>query len=82
MHLEQNIYEQNLLKIKISKSSHFCFQQGGNPLSSNSSETNWNFLMPFYRMNTDSLRMVYVHFHRITCQRDFSMNVLLYVDTL
>ena len=28
--------------------------------------------MPFYRMDTDSLRMVYVNFHKSICLRDFS----------
>ena len=49
---------------------------GGGALSPNSSETAWNFQTPFYRMNTDSLRMVYVNFHRPICHRDFSMTVL------
>ena len=39
---------------------------GGGALSLNSSETAWNFHTPFYRMNTESLRMVYVNFHRHT----------------
>ena len=42
------------------------------PLSSNSSEMAWNFQTPFYRMGTDSLRMVYVNFHKSICLRDFS----------
>ena len=46
---------------------------GGSTLSSNSSEMAWNFQMPFYRMDTDSLRMVYVNFHKPTITRDFSM---------
>ena len=41
-------------------------------LSLNSSEMAWNFTTPFYRMNTDSLRMVYVNFHKSFCIRDFS----------
>ena len=49
---------------------------GEDALSPNSSETAWNFQTPFYRMNTDSLRMVYVNFHRPICDRDFSMTVL------
>ena len=49
---------------------------GGNPLSPNSSETAWNFQTPFYRVNTDRLKMVYVNFHRPICHRDFSMTVL------
>ena len=28
--------------------------------------------MPFFRMDTDSLRMVYVDFHKPICPRDFS----------
>ena len=28
--------------------------------------------MPFYRMDTGSLRMVYVIFHKSICHRDFS----------
>ena len=46
--------------------------RGGSTLSSNSSEMAWNFQMPFYRMDTDSLRMVYVNFHKAICLRDFS----------
>ena len=46
--------------------------RGGSTLSSNSSEMAWNFQMPFYRMGTDSLRMVYVNFHKSICLRDFS----------
>ena len=41
-------------------------------LSPNSSEMAWNFQTPFYRMDTDSLRMVYVNFHKSICLRDFS----------
>ena len=48
---------------------------GGNPLSPNSSKTAWNFQTPFYRMDTDSLRMVYVNFHRPISHRDFFMTV-------
>ena len=48
---------------------------GGNPLSPNSSETAWNIQTPLYRMDTDSLRMVYVNFHKPICHRDFSMTV-------
>ena len=49
----------------------------GGALSSNSSETAWTFPTPFYRMNIDSPRMVYVYFHRPIYHRDFSMTVLL-----
>ena len=45
-------------------------------LSPNSSETAWTFPMPFFRMNTDSVRMVYVYFHRPIYHRDFSMTVI------
>ena len=45
---------------------------GGSTLSPNSSETGWNFQTPFYRIVTDSLRMVYVNFHKSICLRDFS----------
>ena len=48
---------------------------GGNPLSPNSSETAWNFQMPFYRMEAGSLRMVYVNFHKPICPRDFSITI-------
>ena len=43
-----------------------------NPLSQNSSETAWNFQTPFYRVDTDSLRMVCIHFYKHICIRDFS----------
>ena len=52
---------------------------GGNPLSPNFSETAWNIQTPFYRMDTDSLRMVYVNFHKPICPRDFSMTVFFYL---
>ena len=45
----------------------------GNPLSTNSSKTAWNFQTSFYRMDTDTLRMVYVNFHKPICIRDFSV---------
>ena len=48
---------------------------GGNPLSPNSSETAWNFKTPFYRMEADRLRMVYVNFHKPICPRDFSITI-------
>ena len=51
-------------------------------LSPNSSETAWNFQTPFYRMGTDSLRMIYVYFHRSICNRDFSMTVLFNGEAL
>ena len=46
---------------------------GGNPLSPNSSETAWNFKMPFYKIEVGSLRMVYVNFDKPTCPSEFSM---------
>ena len=46
-------------------------------LSSISSELAWTFPAPFYRMNIDSSRMVYVYFHRSIYHWDFSMTVLL-----
>ena len=49
----------------------------GGALLSNYSETAWTFPTPFYRMNIDSPRMVYVYFHRPIYHRDFSMTVLL-----
>ena len=52
---------------------------GGNPLSPNFSETAWNIQTPFYRMDTDSLRMFYVNFHRPICLRDFFMTVFLLI---
>ena len=48
---------------------------GANPLSPNSSKTAWNIQTPLYRMDTDSLRMVYVNFHKPICHRDFSMTI-------
>ena len=45
---------------------------GGNPLSPNFSKTAWNIQTPFYRMDTDNLRMVYINFHNPICPRDFS----------
>ena len=46
---------------------------GGNSFSPNSSETTWNFQMPFCKMEAGSLRMVYVNFHKPICPRDFSV---------
>ena len=48
---------------------------GANPLLPNSSETAWNFQMPFYRKDSGTLRMVYVNFHKPICPRDFSMTI-------
>ena len=45
----------------------------GGALQLNSSKTAWNFITPFYRMGTDSLRMVYVIFHKSIYLRDISM---------
>merc|ERR1711888_521921 len=53
-------------------SSHGGGVGGGSPLSPNSSETGWNFQTPFYRIVTDSLRMVYVNFHKSICLRHFA----------
>ena len=41
-------------------------------LSSNSSETAWNFPTPFYKIDAGSLRMVYVIFYKTISPRDFS----------
>ena len=66
----------------------FTFQQdiglgldylSGGVLSSNSAETAWTFPAPFYRINIDSPRIVYVYFHRPIYHRDFSMTVFLKV---
>ena len=64
--------------------SHVCYKWvargggGGNPLSPNSSETAWNILTKFYRMDDIRLKMVYVNFHKPTLSRDISMTIYIY----
>ena len=56
--------------VSVCLSVRHTFVRGA--LLPNSSEMAWNFQTPFYRMGTDSLRMVYVNFHKSICLRDFS----------
>ena len=59
----------NSLCRSAGRSVYHTFFRGA--LSSNSSETAWVFPTPFYRMNIDSPRMVYVYFHRPIYHRNF-----------
>ena len=45
------------------------------PLLPYSSETAWNILTKFYRMDDARLKMVYVNFHKPTISRDFSITI-------
>ena len=47
------------------------------PLLPYSSETAWNILTKFYRMDDARLKMVYVNFHKPTFPRDFSITITL-----
>ena len=63
------------LLLSMSVCHMFAGRLKGDPFLPNSSETAWNFQTPFYRMETGSLRMVYVNFHEPICPRDFSMTI-------
>ena len=57
----------NLSAIGTSLGGGWLGELWGGSLLLNSSKTAWNFQMPFYKMDTDSLRMIYLNFHNPIC---------------